>query len=79
MIYGDIRTFEQSYSSSFFLTKKDRTITKNDTNEYPGIKKHVMISNFLESINKNKKLIISHDEMFQTMKLCLDIEKSIKL
>ena len=81
MIYGKNKTFEQSYSSSFFLSrKKDGTILKkNDENIYPGIKKHALISNFLESIVKKKKLIISHDEMIQTMKLCLDINKSINL
>ncbi len=80
MIYGSDKTFEQSYSSDFFLKKKKNgSITKiEDSTDYPGIKKYDLISNFLNSINNKKKLLISQNEMFETMKLCLDINKSIK-
>ena len=65
---------------NFFLKKKKNgLITKTEeSSDYPGIKKYDLISNFLNSINNKTKLLISQNEMLETMKLCLDINKSIR-
>ena len=64
----------------FFLKKKKNNLISKtqESSDYPGIKKYDLISNFLNSINNKTKLLISQNEMLETMKLCLDINKSIK-
>ena len=80
IIYGSNGTFEQSFSGSFFLEKTPKGLKKLKENTvYPGVNKGDMIENFLQAIVFKKKLIVSEEEMFNSMELCLKINKSLEI
>ena len=78
IIYGTKRSYEQTANSSMFIEKMENEIKFTENKEpYPGIKKYALIDNFLNTIMQKEKLIISTIEMFNVMKLCLQINKSV--
>ena len=77
MVYGTNATYEQSYSSEFFLENRLNIKKKKTNTNYPGVKKSGLIKNFIESILYDKSLTISTHEMLKAMEICLRINQFI--
>ncbi len=80
LVYGTKKTFEHTFDSSFYLSKNKfgDIKKKNDKKKYPGIKKYKLIKNFIDSVYKKDTLIVSTQEMINSMQLCFDINKSLR-
>ena len=80
MVYGEKKTFEQSFKKHTYLSlNNDNSILEEQAKgKYPGIYKYDLIDNFISAILNNTPLIISQKQMLNVMQLCLDINKSLK-
>ena len=76
IIYGTNATYEQSFSSEYFL-KEDRMLIEKSKYRVPVSKKSGLIKNFVESIIYDKPLTIPKNEMLKAMKICLKINEAI--
>jgi predicted dehydrogenase len=77
-IYGTEATFENAADHGLLYTSRDPEVPaqKLDT-EYPGVHKGSLLLDFLEALHEESEPEITIDEIFDTMSVCLAIEKSM--
>lgn len=77
-IYGAEGTFEQSHSgTSYFWSRDPLDKPEEVTSAYPGAAKGDLILDFIDSIFSNKPPIVSKQQVFDAMSVCLAIDHSI--
>ena len=77
-IYGSEGTFEQSHSgTSYFWSRDPLDKPEEVTSSYPGAAKGDLIEDFIDSILSSTLPIVSKQEVFDAMSVCLAIDQSI--
>jgi predicted dehydrogenase len=77
-IYGEKGTFEQSHSgTSYFWSRDPLDKPEEVTSAYPGAAKGDLIVDFIDSILSSTLPIVSKQEVFDAMSVCLAIDQSI--
>lgn len=77
-VYGTKATFINEYNRALLYTHRDENKFREINTAYPGVHKGDFIYNFVEAVLNNREPEISMKEIFDTMAVCLTIEKSIK-
>jgi predicted dehydrogenase len=77
-IYGTEGTFEQSHSgTSYFWSRDPLDKPEEVISAYPGAAKGDLIVDFIDSILSSTLPIVSKQEVFDAMSVCLAIDQSI--
>ena len=77
-LYGTIGTFEQSHCGASYYWSRDPLDDREEvSSDYPGAAKGDLIMNFIDTIFSNDAPLVSKQEVFDAVSVCLAIDKSI--
>ena len=79
-VFGEKKSFLHSLTGSVWVDSNDQNCDfKKEASEYPAKenRKEILLS-FIDSILNNSKEIVSQDDVFTAMSVCLSAEKSIQ-
>ena len=77
-IYGTRGTFEQSHAAtSYYWSREKLNQPESVSSAYPGADKGDLIVDFIDSILSGTPPIVSKQEVFDAMSVCLAIDQSI--
>ena len=77
-IYGTIGTFEQSHCGANYYWSRDPLDDREEvSSDYPGAAKGDLIMNFIDTIFSKDAPLVSKQEVFDAVSVCLAIDQSI--
>ena len=77
-LYGTIGTFEQSHCGANYYWSKDPLEDREEvSSDYPGAAKGDLIMNFIDTIFSSDAPLVSKQEVFDAVSVCLAIDQSI--
>lgn len=77
-IYGTKATFINSSPDGLLYESRDPNVPPEPVTEaYPGARKGDLIVSFVDAILREQQPIVSEDDVFRTMSVCLAIEKAV--
>jgi predicted dehydrogenase len=78
-VYGTNATFENRRDSATFHRSSDPNAPPEQLDtSYPGVEKGNLIPNFIDSIRGLADPIITEDQLFDTLEVCLAIDRSLR-
>lgn len=78
-LYGTRATFENNVDAALLYESRDPAAAPErlDT-AYPGVAKHALIGNFIDSITGRSEPIVASEEIFACMDVCLSIDEAVR-
>lgn len=78
-LYGTAASFENGLGSGLLYRSRDPNVPPEALHEaYPGDAKHELIPNFLDAILTGIEPIVSADDVFRAMSICVAVDEAVQ-